>query len=70
MSTQKFIGDVLLRGGVVDAAGLVLGLEVQSRELTTIGRALAGLGLAGVDFLQKPFTAAQLNRRIREAIDR
>jgi type IV pilus assembly protein PilB len=31
---------------VVDAAGLALGLEVQSRQQTTVGRALAGLGLA------------------------
>jgi hypothetical protein len=47
MSSHGFIGDVLIRAGVVDAAGLARGLEAQSRQATTLGRALAGLGLAG-----------------------
>jgi type II secretory ATPase GspE/PulE/Tfp pilus assembly ATPase PilB-like protein/ActR/RegA family two-component response regulator len=46
MSSHGFIGDVLIRAGVVDAAGLARGLEAQSRQATTLGRALAGLGLA------------------------
>ena len=46
MSSHGFVGDLLIRAGVVDAAGLALGLEAQSRQATTLGRALAGLGLA------------------------
>src|SRR5882762_5112746 len=46
MSSHGLVGDLLIRAGVVDAAGLALGLEVQSRQSTTLGRALAGLGLA------------------------
>ena len=38
--------DLLLRTGMVDAAGLALGLEAQSRDGSTLGRALADLGLA------------------------
>jgi hypothetical protein len=46
MISHGFVGDLLIRAGVVDAAGLALGLEAQSRQTTTLGRALAGLGLA------------------------
>jgi type II secretory ATPase GspE/PulE/Tfp pilus assembly ATPase PilB-like protein/ActR/RegA family two-component response regulator len=46
MNTHGFVGDLLLRAGVVDAAGLARGLEAQSRDMTTLGRALARLGLA------------------------
>src|SRR5580704_6102972 len=47
MSSHGFVGDLLIRAGLVDAAGLALGLDVQSRQATTLGRALDGLGLAG-----------------------
>jgi type IV pilus assembly protein PilB len=46
MSTHGFVGDLLIRAGLVDAAGLARGLEAQSQQMTTLGRALAGLGLA------------------------
>ena len=46
MSSHGFVGDLLIRAGVVDAAGLARGLEVQSRLPMTLGRALASLGLA------------------------
>ncbi len=46
MSSHGFIGDMLIRTGVVDAAGLVLGVEAQARDTTTIGRALGSLGIA------------------------
>jgi type IV pilus assembly protein PilB len=46
MSSHGFVGDLLVRAGLVDAAGLALALEAQSRQMTTIGRALASLGLA------------------------
>lgn len=46
MRSYGFVGDILIRAGVVDAVGLALGLEVQSRQTMTLGRALAGLGLA------------------------
>jgi hypothetical protein len=44
MSTHGFIGDLLTGAGLVDAAGLARGLAAQSRQKTTLGRALAGLG--------------------------
>ncbi|HMB81297.1 MAG TPA: ATPase, T2SS/T4P/T4SS family, partial [Vicinamibacterales bacterium] len=46
MSSRGFVGDLLIRAGVVDAAGLALGVEAQARLGTTLGRALASLGLA------------------------
>jgi type IV pilus assembly protein PilB len=46
MSSHGFVGDQLIRAGVVDAAGLARGVEVQSRKAMTLGRALASLGLA------------------------
>jgi type IV pilus assembly protein PilB len=46
MKVQEFVGDLLIRAGVVDAAGLALALEVQSTHASTLGRALAGLGIA------------------------
>src|SRR5689334_10400981 len=46
MSSHGFVGDVLIRAGVVDAAGLARGLEAQTKQSTTLGRALADLGLA------------------------
>ncbi|MEP6915963.1 MAG: ATPase, T2SS/T4P/T4SS family, partial [Acidobacteriota bacterium] len=46
MSGHGFVGDLLIRNGVIDAAGLARGVEAQSRQATTLGFALAGLGLA------------------------
>ena len=46
MSTHGFVGDLLIRGGVVDATGLARALEAQSQHANTLGRALADLGLA------------------------
>ena len=46
MRAHGFVGDLLIRAGVVDAAGLARALEVQSAQPSTLGRALAGLGLA------------------------
>jgi type II secretory ATPase GspE/PulE/Tfp pilus assembly ATPase PilB-like protein/ActR/RegA family two-component response regulator len=46
MSSHGFVGDALVRAGVVDAAGLALGLAAQTRQASTLGRALASLGLA------------------------
>jgi len=46
MSSHRFVGNLLIRAGLVNAAGLALGIEAQSREAMTLGRALAGLGLA------------------------
>ena len=45
-TSHGFIGDLLIRAGVVDAAGLARGLEVATQNATTLSRALAGLGLA------------------------
>src|SRR5471032_3207042 len=46
MTSHGFVGDLLIWAGVVDAAGLALGLEAQARQPATLGRALADLGLA------------------------
>ena len=46
MNTHSFIGDVLLRSGVIDEAGLVRAIDAQAKRPSTIGRALADLGLA------------------------
>lgn len=42
MSPHDFVGDLLLRAGLVDAAGLARGLEVQSEKATTLGQASFG----------------------------
>jgi type IV pilus assembly protein PilB len=46
MSAHGFIGDLLIRSGVIDAAGLARANEARSAHPTTLGRALATLGLA------------------------
>jgi len=46
MSPYGFIGDLLIRQGVVDAEGMTRALAVPAAQATTIGRALATLGLA------------------------
>lgn len=46
MTTHGFVGDLLIRVGVVDASGLARALEGQSQHANNLGRALADLGLA------------------------
>jgi type IV pilus assembly protein PilB len=46
MNSLGFVGDLLLRNGVVDAAGLTRAMETQAADKATLGRALANLGLA------------------------
>jgi type II secretory ATPase GspE/PulE/Tfp pilus assembly ATPase PilB-like protein len=47
MSTHRFVGDLLIRLGVTDAAGIARAIASQSPQgTTTLGRSLAGLGLA------------------------
>ena len=58
MTSQGFVGDLLIREGVVDAAGLARGLETQTRDGTTLGRALAKLGLAGEAAVSAAIAAA------------
>jgi type II secretory ATPase GspE/PulE/Tfp pilus assembly ATPase PilB-like protein/ActR/RegA family two-component response regulator len=58
MSNHGFVGEALIRAGVVDAAGLALGIAAQSRQTTTLGRALAGLGLAGESAVAAAIAAA------------
>src|SRR5688572_28500689 len=45
-STNGFVGDLLIRTGLVDASGMSRALEVQSEQTVSLGRALADLGLA------------------------
>ena len=60
MSSHGLVGDALIRAGVVDAAGLARGLEAQSRQPMTLGRALASLGLA-----EEPAVAAAIAAAMR-----
>ena len=46
MTSHGFVGDLLLRNGVVDAAGLTRAMETQAADKATLGRTLANLGLA------------------------
>lgn len=46
MTGFGFIGDLLIRKGVVDAPGLTRAIDARSAQATTLGRALASLGLA------------------------
>jgi type IV pilus assembly protein PilB len=46
MSSKGFVGDLLIRAGLVDMRGLTAALATQARDGTTIGRAIASLGLA------------------------
>jgi type II secretory ATPase GspE/PulE/Tfp pilus assembly ATPase PilB-like protein/ActR/RegA family two-component response regulator len=46
MSAHGLVGDLLIRTGVVDAARLTRALDVQAKHASTLGRALADLGLA------------------------
>ena len=46
MSSSGFVGDLLIRKGLVDAAGLARAVAAQAAQPCTLGRALARLGLA------------------------
>jgi type IV pilus assembly protein PilB len=46
MSSFGFVGDLLIRKSLVDAAGLARAVEAQAAQPSTLGRALARLGLA------------------------
>ena len=46
MSGKGFVGDLLVRKGVIDAAALAQAVEIQSKRPATLGRTLADLGVA------------------------
>src|SRR5262245_4261967 len=46
MKSAGFLGDLLIRQGIVDAGGLTRALEAQPNGSNTLGRSLANLGLA------------------------
>jgi type IV pilus assembly protein PilB len=46
MSSDAFMGDLLVRKGVIDAAGLARAMESRATRKTTLSRALKDLGLA------------------------
>ena len=46
MIPNRFIADLLIRAGVVDRAAITKVAEAQQKHCATLGRALAGLGLA------------------------
>ena len=47
MSTHGFVGDLLLRAGISDPAGISRAIEAQAARHVTVGRALSELGIAG-----------------------
>ena len=46
MSARNFVGDLLVRKGVIDDAALARAVEAQSKRPATLGKTLADLGLA------------------------
>jgi type IV pilus assembly protein PilB len=58
MTTHGFAGNLLLRTGIVDAAGLARAIETQLAKHCTLGRALAGLGLADESVVAQTLAAA------------
>jgi hypothetical protein len=46
MSAHGFVGDLLIREGVIDAPGLARAVEARTVHPSTLGKALASLGLA------------------------
>jgi type IV pilus assembly protein PilB len=46
MSAHGFVGDLLIREGVIDVPGLARAVEARAAHPSTLGRALASLGLA------------------------
>ncbi len=46
MTKPSMVGELLIRAGIIDSAGLTRALEVQSKGHVSLGKALADLGLA------------------------
>ena len=62
MTTHGFVGDLLIRTGVVDAAGLARAADAPTTSGTTIGRKLSVLGLADESVVARTIaTAARLD---------
>ena len=45
-ASDRFVGELLIRTGVIDASALALAMEARSAHATTLVRALANLGIA------------------------
>jgi type IV pilus assembly protein PilB len=58
MTIHGFTGNLLLRTGVVDAAGLARAVDVQRAQNCTLGRALASLGLTDESVVAQTLAAA------------
>jgi type IV pilus assembly protein PilB len=58
MSTFGFVGDLLVKKGVVDAAAMARAAAAQSKQPSSLGRTLAGLGLADEAAVAKEVAAA------------
>jgi type IV pilus assembly protein PilB len=58
MKPQHFTGDLLVKNGVVDAAGLARAIAAQSTRPATLGRTLAELGLADESVVAKTIASA------------
>ena len=68
MSSHGFVGDLLIRKGLVDAAGLARAVEAQAAQPSTLGRALARLGLADESMVAVE-TACALHLAFLEYVD-
>jgi len=68
MSSYGFVGDLLIRKGLVDAAALARAVEAQAAQPSTLGRALARLGLADESVVAAA-TASALHLTFVEYVD-
>jgi type IV pilus assembly protein PilB len=58
MSRHGFVGDLLIQAGITEADGLARAIELQSTQPSSIGRALASLGLADESRVAETIAAA------------
>ena len=58
MSARNFVGDLLVRKGVINDAGLARAVEAQSKFPATLGKTLADLGLADESTVARIVAAA------------
>jgi DNA-binding response OmpR family regulator len=77
MSAYGFVGDLLIRNGVIDAAGLARANEARSAHPATLGRALAsveceteGLAAGADDYILKPVEPRRLAARVKALLAR
>lgn len=68
MSTDAFLGDLLIRAGVANATGIALALKAQADHAMSLGRALAGLGLATEDAVATAIASTLRLEQVEETL--